>query len=427
MNTILSLWKPTTVFGKIVWQVLRAVGIIAFIGLIGLLFCKSYSEVDLVFKIAWIACAVLNIDVVAEYRKTKQDKVLRPFVTVYVVLTCVYLYVYWEVLSIPLVVTICIEVAMLEFIITVASTKTVRLTEKQKLVELPSAVIQWIVLGGLYVCAILLFVAGLLSSQTVLFIGGVGAVILLTISVLFTISNGISLKKNAANIAGFTVDIITLLALVVYLIYLTPQENNLQTIVLTIVASVIGGALALAGVAWTIKHGEKERQEERNRLDVERQEEERKKYKPLIFCVAPDHFIDRKSFTVYFDDPVTSDNISIVDENSGDYIIDVLRIHNADFSFSSLKGICINDDVIGLEIAQTFKKDQSYEVVCQFGFVYKKEIREISLLLVDLLDNYYALTTNFGIEDNTIFINSGIELVPVTVDFENLTITKEVK
>lgn len=49
------------------------------------------------------------------------------------------------------------------------------------------------------------------------------------------------------------------------------------------------------------------------------------------------------------------------------------------------------------------------------------------MLLVDLLDNYYALTTNFGIEDNTIFINSGIELVPVTVDFENLTITKEVK
>ena len=427
MNTILSLWKPTTAFGKIMWQVLRVVGIGTFIGFILIPFCKSDNGVELVIRVVWIACAALNIDTVAEYRKTKQDKMLRPFVTMYAVLTSVYLYMHWELLSILFVVTICIEVAILEFIITVASTKTVKLTEKQELVEFSSTIIQWIVLGGLYACAILLFVTGLISSQTALFIGGVGAVTLLTISVLFTISNGISLKKNAVNVVGFTVDIITLLALVVYLIYLTPQENNLQTIVLTIVASVIGGALALGGVAWTIKHGEKERQEERKRLEQDRQEEERKKYKPLIFCVTPDHFIDRKSFTVYFDDPITSDNISIVDENSGDYIIDVLRIHNADFSFSSLKGICINDDVISLEIAQTFKKDQSYVVVCQFGFVYKKEIKEISLLLVDLLDNYYALTTNFGIEDKVIFINSGIEFVPVTVDFENFTITKEVK
>ena len=58
---------------------------------------------------------------------------------------------------------------------------------------------------------------------------------------------------------------------------------------------------------------------------------------------------------------------------------------------------------------------------------YNEEIKEISLLLVDLLEKYYILTTNYTIEKRMIAIQSGIELIPVKVDFENLTITKEVK
>lgn len=72
-------------------------------------------------------------------------------------------------------------------------------------------------------------------------------------------------------------------------------------------------------------------------------------------------------------------------------------------------------------------QEQSYEVRFSCGFNYKKEINEISLLLVDLLDNYYILRTNFNCSKTHIEIQSGIDLIPVKVDFENLTITKEVK
>ena len=55
----------------------------------------------------------------------------------------------------------------------------------------------------------------------------------------------------------------TLLGLIVYLIYLIPSEENLQEIVLSIVAAVIGGAITLAGVAWTIKDNSEKLKEER--------------------------------------------------------------------------------------------------------------------------------------------------------------------
>ena len=69
-------------------------------------------------------------------------------------------------------------------------------------------------------------------------------------------------------------DIVSVLALIGYLIYLIPggeENNNLQEIVLALVSSVFGGALTLSGVAWTIK-----------KTDNDRKEDERKKAKPLF-------------------------------------------------------------------------------------------------------------------------------------------------
>lgn len=71
------------------------------------------------------------------------------------------------------------------------------------------------------------------------------------------------------------------LGLSIYLIYTIP-DPGLQEIVLTIAASVLGGLLALVGVAWTIRDGNTKRQEDLQRLEDERREEERKKYIPYI-------------------------------------------------------------------------------------------------------------------------------------------------
>lgn len=76
-------------------------------------------------------------------------------------------------------------------------------------------------------------------------------------------------------------DLLLGIGLTIYLIYIIP-DVHLQTIVLTIVASVLGGLIALVGVAWTIRHTNATRQEDLMRIERERKEEERKKHIPYI-------------------------------------------------------------------------------------------------------------------------------------------------
>lgn len=80
---------------------------------------------------------------------------------------------------------------------------------------------------------------------------------------------------------GLIQDFISGIALSVYLIYIIPNES-LQSIIIPIVAGVYGGLLTLVGVAWTIRKGDERRKEDRNQLEQDRKEEERKKAIPYI-------------------------------------------------------------------------------------------------------------------------------------------------
>lgn len=59
-------------------------------------------------------------------------------------------------------------------------------------------------------------------------------------------------------------------------------DDKMQEIMTTIFASILGGAITLAGVAWTIKDANVKRQEDLKRIQDERKEEERKKHIPYI-------------------------------------------------------------------------------------------------------------------------------------------------
>lgn len=80
---------------------------------------------------------------------------------------------------------------------------------------------------------------------------------------------------------GLLQDFILGIGITIYLIFLIP-DDDLQTIVLTIIAAVYGGLLTLVGVAWTIKDTNDKRQEDIKRTDAERKEEERKKHIPYV-------------------------------------------------------------------------------------------------------------------------------------------------
>ncbi len=66
--------------------------------------------------------------------------------------------------------------------------------------------------------------------------------------------------KNTVLDFSLIFDFLFGIGLTIYLIYLIPNTlTNLQTIVTAIVAAIYGGLLTLVGVAWTIRHSDKQK------------------------------------------------------------------------------------------------------------------------------------------------------------------------
>ena len=108
-------------------------------------------------------------------------------------------------------------------------------------------------------------------------------------------------QKNIILDISLVFDFLLGVGLTVYLIYLIPNNfSNLQTIITAVVAAVYGGLLTLVGVAWTIKHSEKQKRDD-----------ERAKAKPLftfnIINVQEPDIVNRKLCFIYDTDPVTGE------------------------------------------------------------------------------------------------------------------------
>ena len=85
----------------------------------------------------------------------------------------------------------------------------------------------------------------------------------------------------------------------------------LLSVVLAIVAAVYGGMMTLVGVAWTIKKGDKDRKDDMQRIEQERQEEERRKYRP-VFSVVGKNADPQKRISI---DLSTVENINKITTN----------------------------------------------------------------------------------------------------------------
>lgn len=128
-------------------------------------------------------------------------------------------------------------------------------------------------------------------------------------------------------------DFIVGVGLSVYLIYLIP-DKELQTIIIAIVASLYGGLLTLAGVAWTIR-----------KSDSDRKEDEIANIKPFFTfqLLSKEPKMDGPIKTC-FPDP----------DNEADCKYEAYaQIDNSDFSLLTLKRIYHDGHWIGLHMNQT--------------------------------------------------------------------------
>ena len=202
------------------------------------------------------------------------------------------------------------------------------------------------------------------------------------------------------------------LALVIFLIQLIPDSySSLQTIITTVISSVIGGTLTLVGVAWTIK-----------RQDSIHANEEKIKNRPLVFVRNVSGLEKTKEENDVaacciglIESPKSVGQIHIPPkENETAYNINLL-VFNTDISYCCFRGFYINEEVVFAQPSQVFDKRKYYNVIVGQGFSSSQTIKSSALLLGDLCNHYYRLDVSHrivGNDINILYLSDFVKEVP---------------
>ena len=223
----------------------------------------------------------------------------------------------------------------------------------------------------------IIYLGHFVETGMVLIFGSIAAIILVG-SILFCVGGGLTIRKSKWLIISFCIDVISFVLLIIYLMYLIPNDNNLQTIVVSVLSAVLGGAITLSGVAWTINHSDKTRKEDLERIERERKEEEFQKAKPLFTFNIFDHVPsvkDGRKLCATIDDLHANCSVYAEIENSDKSSFEIKRLYH-DKTWYDLNG---NTVIL-----------PKSNVVFAFNF---NEVFDIYFEVVDSLENshYYEI------------------------------------
>lgn len=163
----------------------------------------------------------------------------------------------------------------------------------------------------------------------------------------------------------------------VYLIYII-KDIILQGIIIAVVAALYGGLFTLVGVAWTIRKGDKDRQEE-----------ERKKNVPYVALV-------QKPLSFYEKHSAYCINIEKGKANSGFYYrFSPFTIKNISNNHIFLVGIKINEKINYNSVKKLVEKDASLNVSLSHSLWIDCELNTFNLIIEDILGNKYWVQCRF--------------------------------
>ncbi len=187
-------------------------------------------------------------------------------------------------------------------------------------------------------------------------------------------------QKNAILDISIVFDFLLGVGLTVYLIYLIPDEfNNLQTIVTAIIAAVYGGLLTLVGVAWTIR-----------KQDQIRREDDKKLYRPIVVVANSWDSNFKKVLLTKFSNELISyekrENLPI------ETYLNSICIQNTEFTPFYIFGVLIDNTYMLAENKIYVDRNGGFVISCEQQLLHTKtEIDSVSLIIRDLLGNYYKI------------------------------------
>lgn len=246
-----------------------------------------------------------------------------------------------------------------------------------------------------------------------------GGFILLIVFYNLTMSFLSNTKKDALQRVGLLQDFVVGMGLTIYLIYIIPGkqveingvvtvDDSLRDIITTIVAAVYGGLLALIGVAWTIRKGDKDRKEDLMRIEKERKEEDRRKYSP-VFSVVNKNIDMEKCVFIALDDVENIDKIVIQSDDTDNIRLQPIRIENSSKVEFYVYGFLFDDEFYAAPEKFLIKKDYYFVVRFPKALRFARNY-EISLCIEDLIENKYSVKLSSVIKDNAMYVKGNGQL-----------------
>lgn len=210
----------------------------------------------------------------------------------------------------------------------------------------------------------------------------------------------------------------TMLYVVVYILliigvpfllkYAGVKDDIVKNIITPIYAAAIGGILTLSGVAWTIKHA-----------DRQRKEDERKNLQPLFNFVNRNLYqkVDGRKLTfIYGGALINTDENNDLQKSPTEIYIESFDMENTSKTEFFVCGIYINDIFYKTQAKELIKKEHTirfdFDQIC-FNV---DSIKEIKLYVEDLIENHYLMQLEFSIENDIVTItgNKALQFVEVT-------------
>lgn len=207
-------------------------------------------------------------------------------------------------------------------------------------------------------------------------------------------------EKQLSNIIWFVLfGGIILISFPFYIKWCGVEGENLGHFV-AVYSAFIGGAITLAGVAWTIKDNNENRKQDLQRVEDERKEEERKKYIPYIstvveaevfnyVCVAKNKWLNFKK----------TEDVAKINNNSY-YAIKFENFYIKNLSNSNIifEGIYIDDNYYKFDYEKLLEING---VLCvKFDntnwYEFADKVSHIALQVADILGNHYKVSCEYS-------------------------------
>lgn len=246
-----------------------------------------------------------------------------------------------------------------------------------------------------------------------------GGLILLIVLYNLTMSFLSNTKKDALQRVGLLQDFVVGMGLTIYLIYIIPgkqveingvvtMDDSLRDIITTIVAAVYGGLLALIGVAWTIRKGDKDRKDDMQRIEQERQEEERRKYRP-VFSVVEKNADPQKRISIDLSTVENINKITTNKKNKNNIELYPVLIENSSKIEFYVYGFLFDGVFYATQEKYLIKKDYGFCVYFYDDLSFTCE-HKMAICVEDLIENKYEAELNGIVENKTLYIRGNKKL-----------------